>query len=36
MSETVRAVIVDPSSPEGLAVRPVELAPPGPDEVTVR
>ena len=36
MPETVRAVIVDSSSAQGLAVRPVELAPANPDEVTVR
>jgi NADPH:quinone reductase len=36
MPETVRAVVVDPSSPEGLGLKPVELAPAGPDEVTVR
>src|SRR5437868_9221299 len=36
MPETVRAVVVDPSSPEGLAVKPVEMAPAGSDEVTVR
>ena len=36
MPETVRAVIVDSSSARGLAVRPVELAPANPDEVTVR
>jgi NADPH:quinone reductase len=36
MSETVRAVVVDPSSPEGLGLKPVELAPAKPDEITVR
>jgi NADPH:quinone reductase-like Zn-dependent oxidoreductase len=36
MPETVRAVIVDPSSPQCLALKPVELAPAAPDEVTVR
>src|SRR5271163_4387647 len=36
MPETVRAVIVDPSSPQGLGLKPVELAPASPDEVTVR
>jgi NADPH2:quinone reductase len=36
MPETVRAIIVDPSSPHGLAVKPVELAPANPDDVTVR
>src|SRR6266851_6357443 len=36
MPETVRAVVVDPSSPEGLAVNSVELAPANPDEVAVR
>src|SRR5215469_16369752 len=36
MPETVRAVIVDSSSAQGLAVRPVELAPANPDEVTAR
>jgi len=36
MPETVRAVIVDPSSPQGLALKPVELTPANPDEVTVR
>jgi hypothetical protein len=36
MTETVRAIVVDPSSPEGLAVRPVAIAPAGSDEVTVR
>jgi NADPH:quinone reductase-like Zn-dependent oxidoreductase len=34
--ETIRAVVVDPSSPQGLAVKPVDLLPAGPDEVTVR
>jgi NADPH:quinone reductase-like Zn-dependent oxidoreductase len=36
MPETVRAVIVDPSTPQGLGVKPVEMAPAAPDEVTVR
>src|SRR5216683_3518745 len=36
MPETVRAVIVDPSSPEGLAVKPVETPPANPDDETVR
>jgi NADPH:quinone reductase len=36
MPETVRAVVVDPSSPQGLGLKPVELAPAAPDEVTVR
>src|SRR6516162_2526451 len=36
MPETVRAVVVDPSSPQGLGLKPVELAPASPDEVTVR
>jgi len=36
MPETIRAVVVDPSSPQGLAVRPVEMAVAAPDEVTVR
>ena len=36
MPETVRAVVVDPSSPQGLGLKPVELAPANPDEVTVR
>ena len=36
MPETVRAVVVDPSSPQGLDLKPVELAPASPDEVTVR
>jgi hypothetical protein len=26
MPETVRAVVVDPSSPQGLSLKPVELA----------
>jgi len=34
MPETIRAVVVDPSSPQGLAVRPVEMAVAAPDEVT--
>jgi NADPH2:quinone reductase len=36
MPETVRAVVVDPSSPQGLGLKPVELAAAVPDEVTVR
>src|SRR5580693_6498816 len=36
MPETVRAVVVDPSSPQGLGLKPVELAAAAPDEVTVR
>jgi NADPH:quinone reductase len=36
MPETVRAVVVDPSSPQGLGLKRVELAPAAPDEVTVR
>ena len=36
MPGLVRAVVVDPSSPQGLAIKPVELAPARPDEVTVR
>jgi len=36
MPETVRAVVVDPSSPQGLGLKTVELAPAAPDEVTVR
>jgi NADPH:quinone reductase len=36
MPETVRAVVVDRSSPEGLAVKPDELLPAGPADVTVR
>src|SRR5712691_8288342 len=36
MPETVRAVIVDPSSSEGLAVKTVELGPANPDDVTIR
>jgi len=36
MPETVRAVVVDPSSPQGLGLDRVELAPANPDEVTVR
>src|SRR6516164_4771286 len=36
MPETVRAVVVDPSSPQGLGLKPVELAPAAPDEVSVR
>jgi NADPH:quinone reductase len=36
MPETVRAVVVDPSSPQGLGLKPVDLAPAAPDEVTVR
>ena len=36
MPETVRAVVVDPSHAEGLAIRPVELPDALPDQVTVR
>ena len=36
MPETVRAVIVDPSSPQELAVKPVALAAAAPDEATIR
>jgi NADPH:quinone reductase len=36
MPETVRAVVVDPSSPQRLGLKPVDLAPAAPDEVTVR
>jgi NADPH2:quinone reductase len=36
MPEAIRAVVVDPSNPEGLAVKPVELAPAGRNEATVR
>ena len=36
MPETVRAVVVDPSSPHGLGLKAVELAPAASDEVTVR
>src|SRR6266849_9832343 len=36
MPETVRAVVVDPSTPQGLAVKSVELPPANPDDVTVR
>ena len=36
MPETVRAVVVDPSSPQGLSLKPVELAAAAQDEVTVR
>ncbi len=36
MPETVRAVVVDPSAPQGLAVKSVELPPANPDDVTVR
>src|SRR6516162_129340 len=36
MPETVRAVVVDPSSPLGLSLKPVELAAAAQDEVTVR
>ena len=36
MPETVRAVVVDPTSPQGLGLKPVELALAAPDEVTVR
>ena len=36
MSQSVHAVVVDPASPEGLIVRPVELPPVNRNEVTVR
>jgi NADPH:quinone reductase len=36
MPETVRAVVVDPASPQGLGLKAVELAAAAPDEVTVR
>src|SRR5215471_14868995 len=36
MPETVRAVVVDPASPQGLGLKPVELGSAAPDEVTVR
>ena len=36
MPDTVRAVVVDPSSPQGLSLKPVELAAAAQDEVTVR
>ena len=36
MPETVRAIVVDPSSPQGLGLKPVELAPAAADDVTVR
>src|SRR6516165_11920748 len=36
MPETVHAVVVDPSSPQGLSLKPVELAAAAQDEVTVR
>jgi NADPH:quinone reductase len=36
MPETVRAVVVDPSSPQRLGLKHVGLAPAAPDEVTVR
>jgi NADPH:quinone reductase len=36
MPETVRAVVVDPSSPQRLGLKHVDLAPAAPDEVTVR
>jgi NADPH:quinone reductase len=36
MPQSVRAVVVDPSSGDGLAVKPVELAPARPDEAAVR
>jgi NADPH:quinone reductase len=36
MSQSVHAVVVDPASPEGLIVNPVELAPANRNEVTVR
>jgi len=35
MPETVRAVVVDPSSPQGLGLKSVETAPAAPDEVTI-
>lgn len=36
MAQQVRAVVVDPSSSDRLALRPVDLAPAAPDELTVR
>jgi NADPH:quinone reductase len=36
MSQSVHAVVVDPASPEGLIVKPVELAPANRNEITVR
>jgi NADPH:quinone reductase len=36
MAQMVRAVVVDPSSPQRLGLKPVELSPPRPDEATVR
>jgi NADPH:quinone reductase-like Zn-dependent oxidoreductase len=36
MTQSVHAVVVDPASPEGLIVRPIELAPANRNEVTVR
>jgi NADPH:quinone reductase len=36
MEQMVRAVVVDPSSPQRLGLKPVELLPPRPDEATVR
>ena len=36
MPETVRALVVDPSSPQRLGLKHVDLAPAAPDEVTVR
>jgi NADPH:quinone reductase-like Zn-dependent oxidoreductase len=36
MSQTIRAVVVDPAAPEKLAVKPVELRDPDRDEVGVR
>ena len=36
MPDTVRAVVVDPSSPQGIGLKAVEMAPAAPDEVTVR
>src|SRR6201997_3248420 len=36
MPETVRAVVVDPSSPQRLGLKPGALGPAAPDEVTVR
>jgi len=36
MPDMIQAVVVDPASSDRLALRPVELAPGGPDDVTVR
>jgi NADPH2:quinone reductase len=36
MTQSVRAVVVDPANPEGLAIKPVELAPANRNEVIVR